>query len=166
MEHVNGWCFRGIYKGGLWENDLHVSAQMAFWHDESWSFYLHDIYTTSHCRDSWSRLASSSRNLPFFNTRGRPESRARHVEQVGFKLYRTRIKICLSYRQQAGIQGTKCLNVTIAVAMVNNPLRVISFHNKIGPCQNRPMTISAHTISAHNFNIDILFVYCYCMAYY
>ena len=27
MEHVNGWCFRGIYKGGLWENDLHVSAQ-------------------------------------------------------------------------------------------------------------------------------------------
>ena len=26
MEHVNGWCFRGIYKGGLWEDDLHVSA--------------------------------------------------------------------------------------------------------------------------------------------
>ena len=26
MEHVNGWCFRGIYKGGQWENDLHVSA--------------------------------------------------------------------------------------------------------------------------------------------
>ena len=26
MEHVNGWCFRGIYKGGIWENDLHVSA--------------------------------------------------------------------------------------------------------------------------------------------
>ena len=26
MEHVNGWCLRGIYKGGLWENDLHVSA--------------------------------------------------------------------------------------------------------------------------------------------
>ena len=26
MEHVNGWCFRGIYNGGLWENDLHVSA--------------------------------------------------------------------------------------------------------------------------------------------
>ena len=26
MEHVNGLCFRGIYKGGLWENDLHVSA--------------------------------------------------------------------------------------------------------------------------------------------
>ena len=23
---MNGWCFRGIYKGGLWENDLHVSA--------------------------------------------------------------------------------------------------------------------------------------------
>ena len=26
MEHVNGWCFRGIYKGGLWEVDLYVSA--------------------------------------------------------------------------------------------------------------------------------------------
>ena len=26
MEHGNGWCFRGIYKGGLWEDDLHVSA--------------------------------------------------------------------------------------------------------------------------------------------
>ena len=26
MEHVSGWCFRGIYKGGLWEDDLHVSA--------------------------------------------------------------------------------------------------------------------------------------------
>ena len=22
---MNGWCFRGIYKGGLWEDDLHVS---------------------------------------------------------------------------------------------------------------------------------------------
>ena len=29
MEHVNGWCFRGIYKGGLWEDDLHVSAHAA-----------------------------------------------------------------------------------------------------------------------------------------
>ena len=28
MEHVNCWCFRGIYKGGLWEDDLHVSAQV------------------------------------------------------------------------------------------------------------------------------------------
>ena len=28
MEHVNGWCFRGIYKGDLWENDLHVSARV------------------------------------------------------------------------------------------------------------------------------------------
>ena len=26
MEHVNGWCFRDIYKGDLWEDDLHVSA--------------------------------------------------------------------------------------------------------------------------------------------
>ena len=30
MEHVNGWCFLGIYKGGLWENDLHVSAQALY----------------------------------------------------------------------------------------------------------------------------------------
>ena len=30
MEHVNGWCFRGIYKGGLWEDDLHVSAHDSF----------------------------------------------------------------------------------------------------------------------------------------
>ena len=28
MEHVNGWCFRGIYKGGQWEDDLHVSARL------------------------------------------------------------------------------------------------------------------------------------------
>ena len=28
MEHGNGWCFRGIYKGGLREDDLHVSAQI------------------------------------------------------------------------------------------------------------------------------------------
>ena len=28
MEHVNGWCFRGIYKGGLWGDDLHVSARV------------------------------------------------------------------------------------------------------------------------------------------
>ena len=28
MEHVNGWCFRGIYKGGLWEDDLHVSNRI------------------------------------------------------------------------------------------------------------------------------------------
>ena len=28
MEHVDGRCFRGIYKGGLLENDLHVSAPM------------------------------------------------------------------------------------------------------------------------------------------
>ena len=26
MEHVNDWCFRDIYKGGLWEDDLHVCA--------------------------------------------------------------------------------------------------------------------------------------------
>ena len=27
MEQVNNWCFRDIYKGGLWEDDLHVCAQ-------------------------------------------------------------------------------------------------------------------------------------------
>ena len=26
MKHVNDWCFRGIYNGGLWEEDLHYSA--------------------------------------------------------------------------------------------------------------------------------------------
>ena len=26
MEHVNDWCFRDIYKGGLWDDDLHVCA--------------------------------------------------------------------------------------------------------------------------------------------
>ena len=28
MEHVNAWCFRDIYKGGLWEDDLHVCARI------------------------------------------------------------------------------------------------------------------------------------------
>ena len=27
MEHVNDWCFRDIYKGGLWDDDLHVCAR-------------------------------------------------------------------------------------------------------------------------------------------
>ena len=26
MEHVNDWCFCVIYKGGLWDYDLHVCA--------------------------------------------------------------------------------------------------------------------------------------------
>ena len=26
VEHVNDWCFRDIYKGGLWDDDLHVCA--------------------------------------------------------------------------------------------------------------------------------------------
>ena len=26
MEHVNDWCFRDIYKGGLWEDGLYVCA--------------------------------------------------------------------------------------------------------------------------------------------
>ena len=28
MKHVNDWCFREIYKGGLWDDDLHVCAPM------------------------------------------------------------------------------------------------------------------------------------------
>ena len=30
MKHVNDWCFRDIYKGGLWEDDLYVSVHMPF----------------------------------------------------------------------------------------------------------------------------------------
>ena len=26
MEHVNDWCFRDIYKDGLWEDEYHVCA--------------------------------------------------------------------------------------------------------------------------------------------
>ena len=26
MENVNDWCFRGIYKGGLWKDGLYVCA--------------------------------------------------------------------------------------------------------------------------------------------
>ena len=28
MEHVNVWCFRDIYKGGLWEDDLYVFVHL------------------------------------------------------------------------------------------------------------------------------------------
>ena len=27
VEHVNDWCFRDMYKGGLWEDDLYVSVR-------------------------------------------------------------------------------------------------------------------------------------------
>ena len=30
VEHVNDWCFRDIYKGGLWEDDLHVCARLIY----------------------------------------------------------------------------------------------------------------------------------------
>ena len=36
---------------------------------------------------------------------------------------------------------------------------VISAHNQIGPWPFRPIPFRPITISAHNFNIDILFVY-------
>ena len=26
MKHVNDWCFRGFFSGGLWEEDLHYSV--------------------------------------------------------------------------------------------------------------------------------------------
>ena len=26
VEHMNDWCFRDIYKGDLWDDDLHVCA--------------------------------------------------------------------------------------------------------------------------------------------
>ena len=62
-------------------------GEMAFWNDESWSFYLHDIYTTRHCRKlSWSRLPAISNtysNLPVNSNK--PESRV-VMEQVGFQL--------------------------------------------------------------------------------
>ena len=35
MEHVNDWCFRDIYKGGLWEDDLYVCAQ-----EQNVEFYM------------------------------------------------------------------------------------------------------------------------------
>ena len=28
MKHVNDWCFRDIYKGGLWEDDLYVCVPL------------------------------------------------------------------------------------------------------------------------------------------
>ena len=28
MEHVNAWCFRDIFKGGLLDDDLHVWAPL------------------------------------------------------------------------------------------------------------------------------------------
>ena len=28
MEHVSDLCFRDIYEGGLWENELYVSVQI------------------------------------------------------------------------------------------------------------------------------------------
>ena len=45
-------------------------GEMAFWHDESWSLYLHDIYTTSHSRKlSWrgwlTALSNTYMTLPF-----------------------------------------------------------------------------------------------------
>ena len=67
MEHVNGWCFRGIYKGGLWEDDLHVSAHKdmgsiltSYWYfveqnempewKQLWDWAFQEAYVT---RDQW-----------------------------------------------------------------------------------------------------------------
>ena len=58
MEHVNGWCFRGIYKGGLWEDDLHVSA-----HIHGYIVYMF-VYTC--ILDIWVRVYMYILNF-FFN---------------------------------------------------------------------------------------------------
>ena len=53
MEHVNGWCFRGIYKGGLWEDDLHVSARIYLANDTEFRAFRANFYS-GHCRLIWS----------------------------------------------------------------------------------------------------------------
>ena len=68
MEHVNDCCFRDIYKGGLWEEDLDVCAQSC---RGDWLPALLNTYRNlrflpaasrkpEHRKLSWSRLASSS----------------------------------------------------------------------------------------------------------
>ena len=44
MEHVDGWCFRGIYNVGLWEDDLHVSLVLA----KSFNVCLISVYSIAH----------------------------------------------------------------------------------------------------------------------
>ena len=68
MEHVNGWCFRGIYKGGLWEDDLHVSAQKL-----SWSGWL-------------PALSNTYRNLPFLPAASRNPGHAGSCHGAGWLL--------------------------------------------------------------------------------
>ena len=47
MEHVNEWCFRDIYKGGLWEDDSDVCAP----HEASGlSTRRHDVRANRHFR--------------------------------------------------------------------------------------------------------------------
>ena len=68
MEHVNGWCFRGVYKGGLWEDDLHVSALMPT--DDRKMTYTLKINNTQHFKcallDFYSNLGRVSLNRAFF----------------------------------------------------------------------------------------------------
>ena len=44
MEHVNDWCFRDSYKGGLWEEDLHVCAL-----HNSYGFVLRSLLLPVRC---------------------------------------------------------------------------------------------------------------------
>ena len=77
---MNGWCFRGIYNGGLWEDDLHVSARIIEINDTNtvvlWSTVSLVISTlvNSHLfigeLDPWSVrtsiISKSTRSLVFF----------------------------------------------------------------------------------------------------
>ena len=42
MEHVNDWCFRDIYQGGLWKDDLYVRAQKLI-HAMTDNMFLQDV---------------------------------------------------------------------------------------------------------------------------
>ena len=69
-----------------WTNSL---GEMAFWHDESWSLYLHDIYTTSHCRKlSWRdwlpALSNTCRNLPLLPAASRNPGHAGSSHGIGW----------------------------------------------------------------------------------
>ena len=89
-------------------------GEMAFLRDESWSLHLHNIFTTSHCRKlSWRcclpTLSNTYRNLPLLPAARRNPGHTGSCHGAGWlpTLYRTCIGICLSYQQQAEIQGTK-----------------------------------------------------------
>ena len=64
-------------------------GEMAFWHDELWSLYLHDICTTNHCRKlSWRgwlpALSNTYRNLPFLPAASRNPGHAGRCHGAGW----------------------------------------------------------------------------------